>query len=344
MIMKNTFKKEIEDFLFSKYDAKKSSDIWVNIKCPYCDANSSKRHFYVCMDDNRPMVYRCFRASCGVRGVLNRKIARHLGIVSTHLLEFIDKEYLTNSKFIKDVDYYRMSLEESDDPDYRGLLGDISDDVEEYFYERTGHSAKEYQYIFRICSDIKYFFKYPGKGIDKDIKKKIYALTKNGKFIYLFNDTYTMLYYREIDGDRKGKLSIVTSDYLYKQHKPYTILRGEMDYGKDNKIYIAEGPFDIINTYLHFSNNEEAYYVATTGFTSTKNILKEITKYIFKPDVIIMSDSDVIITTYKNMLTNRKNNNILLNRVNRIYIYYNESGHDVGNINEKITLKKYRIK
>ena len=49
--MKNTFKKEIEDFLFSKYDAKKSSDIWVNIKCPYCDANSSKRHFYVCMDD-----------------------------------------------------------------------------------------------------------------------------------------------------------------------------------------------------------------------------------------------------------------------------------------------------
>ena len=99
--MKNTFKKEIEDFLFSKYDAKKSSDIWVNIKCPYCDANSSKRHFYVCMDDNRPMVYRCFRASCGARGVLNRKIARHLGIVSTHLLEFIDKEYLTNSKFIK---------------------------------------------------------------------------------------------------------------------------------------------------------------------------------------------------------------------------------------------------
>ena len=345
--LSNPLKQEIYDILEQREDSiiSPTSD-WVNMKCPICDGNSDKHHFYILMTDNGPMMCNCFRAGCLYKKVLDRKMARVLGIRKPELLDYIDKERMMNKRYGKSaVEYHSNALEfELDDPNYIGPLGEISDEVEAYFYKRTHKSAREYQQLFRICSDIEYFFKYAGRKTPEDTKKRIRWREKRGKYIYFFNDTFTMLQYRQIDGKMKGKMSLVKSDNKLLKHKPYIIPKEPISEDNGVNIVIAEGVFDIINTYLYFSKKEDTgYYVTTTGFASTMNVLREMTKYHYMSRITIMADSDVNIKKIRSLLLLNKRNNID-DRISSLEVKYNEKGKDVGDIEERVSIKRYKLK
>ena len=327
------YKKALEQFLFDHREGRYHNTAWLECKCPFCDFNSRKRHLNILMDRNQPLIFRCFRASCGRSGVVNKKMGRTLGITNSSLLEAIENDYLKSSKTKLTSSYYVNDFIE--DYSYEVELHDLRDDTKEYFFKRTGIKIDKYKSLFRVCDNITQFTK---DNKNRFNTKKLYYLIKleedNHNFIYFFNDTYTMLYYREIDGDRKGKMSLVDNVYdRYIRHKPYYFTSD-----KNPKLYIAEGIFDIINTYF-YTGNRKGSYIASNGFASTRNILYEFTKYIYLPDVVILSDNDVPIEKYQYFLRGQ-----LGNRMKSLKILYNENDKDIGDIRSGIKYKQIRLK
>lgn len=327
------YKKKLEQFLMDNREGRYHNTAWLECKCPFCDSNSKKRHFNILIDRNQPLIFRCFRASCGRSGVINKNMARTLGITNSMLLEDIENDYLTTSKTKLSSSYYVNDF--IDDYTYEVELHDLRDDTKEYFYKRTGIKIDKYKSLFRICDNMTQFVKDNKARFDS---RKLYFLLKleenDHRFIYFFNDTYTMVFYREIDGDKKGKISLVDNVYdRYVRHKPY--------YFSTNKtpvLYVAEGIFDIINTYFYVGN-KKGNYIASNGFASTRNILFEFTKYIYFPDVIIMSDEDVPIEKYLWFLKGR-----LGDRIKSLKIIYNELDKDIGDIRNGIKQNVIRLK
>ena len=338
----NSCKEEILQVLEEEGGIWRSNTSWISVKCPFCDHSSSKSHFHLHLDANSPMIFKCFRARCSVSGVLNKKIARKIGINNKRLLDYIDKEFLRHSRYKSSNEYYSNIPDEDyfDDEDYMGLLGYLSDDTEEYFKYRTNMSAREFQYEFRICDSMTYFHKYNKKRIKTDRIDWLIKLESMGKkFIYFFNDRYSFFMYRQINGDMKGKMSLVKAELIYK-HKPYLIDNSnkKVEY-EIPTIYIAEGVFDIANVYFHLMMRDTGYYIASGGFASTKNIILDIAKYIYMPKVVIMSDSDVGIEVYKKNILPK-----VTKRISSLDIYYNKKAKDVGDIKEGISLRKYKLK
>ena len=71
----------VKDWLLDHRDSKFSNNTqWLETKCPKCDANSKKRHLSIQLKDDKPMIVKCFRASCNMGGKLNRQMARALGM------------------------------------------------------------------------------------------------------------------------------------------------------------------------------------------------------------------------------------------------------------------------
>lgn len=338
----NQFKEEILQTLKDNDGIWRSSSNYVSVKCPFCDQSSSKRHFNIHIHDDAPMIFRCFRARCGVAGVLNKKIARRLGINNKRLLDYIEGEFVKSSKYKTSSEFYSNEYDPEVDEDYVGLLGILSDDTEEYFKSRTNVSAREYQYTFRICDDLHYFYKYNKKRIEfKRIEWLLKSEDMGNKYIYFFNDRYSMVIYRQTNGDRKGKLSLVKNNILYK-HKPYTIERsdGMFDITKDVKtLFIAEGVFDIINTYFYLGRNVNGHFIASGGFSATKNIIMDYSKYNYKPHIIIISDDDIPIDVYKKWILKNTDK-----RISHLDIHYNKNAKDVGDIKTGINLISYKLK
>lgn len=329
---------EIKEAIY-KVDNKskfRSSSGWLTTKCPYCDTNSKKSHFNIKLVDNSPIIFKCFRATCGMGGMLNKKTLRKLGINKLELLDKIENEYLKFSKFHKNNEYYEK--EES----YK--LGSISDLTEEYFKSRTNVSAEEHQRTFRIVSSITEF-----RDLNKNKIKhsKLDFLIKheaNGKkFISFLNDRYTMLYYREIGGSElKGKTSIVNTSDVTLKHKPYSLQnKGEINLHDKGSatLFLAEGTFDIINTYLYFGKNINATFVASTSFTASKSIIMEFSKYKYHPYIVIMSDDDVDIQYYRFNILKYTDS-----RISHLIVIYNEFYKDMGDFKYGFKPKRIDLK
>lgn len=327
------YKKKLEQFLIDNREGRYYNTAWLECKCPFCDSNSKKGHFNILIDRRQPLIFRCFRASCGRSGVINKNMARTLGVTNSMLLEAIENDYLTSSKTKLSSSYYVNDF--IDDYTYEVELHDLREDTKEYFYKRTGIKIDKYKSLFRICDNMTQFVKDNKARFDS---RKLYFLLKleenDHRFIYFFNDTYTMVFYREIDGDKKGKISLVDNVYdRYVRHKPYYFSTD-----KTPVLYVAEGIFDIINTYFYVGN-KKGNYIASNGFASTRNILFEFTKYIYFPDVIILSDEDVPIEKYLWFLKGR-----LGDRIKSLKIIYNELDKDIGDIRNGIKQNVIRLK
>ncbi len=309
---------------------------WLQTKCPVCDGTSKKSHLNICLKEGSPIIYKCFRASCGISGVLNRQMARKIGIYSSNLLEAIDTENLLYHKYNDNVEYYKNEKSK-----YK--LGVLSDKAKDYFYKRTGHDADEYQAFFRICSDLEKFYKDNKDKLNYDKLQYIIKKHKKGSYIYFFNDTYTLVYYREIGGDNaKGKYPLIEKKDSLKVHKPCTFRnKGENKLHKkrgSSTLFIAEGIFDIINAFFHVSNSFNGYFMASSGFVATKGVIQTFSKYFYKPYVVVFSDSDVDIEYYRFKILPS-----IVKRISSLVIIYNRKAHDMGEVEKGFDLERIVI-
>ena len=337
MSMTKSLRDEIREYISEGMDSKiwKSTG-WVSIKCPVCDHNSKKHHLSIQLKEGTPIIYKCFRASCGIGGIMDKNMARKIGISNSKLLADIDDEMLKFHKFKDNIEYHKSEKR------FSTLLTNKKN-VEDYFYDRTHVNLVDVQDKLRIFTDLNDFYKKNKRYIDYDKIKYFLNLDRNSDFIYFLNDTHSMILYRELkDNGRKGKIPLVNTDNSFKTHKPYAFKnKGEYKIHKKNSntIFLAEGTFDIINTYLHLAKDIEGYFVASGGFSQSYRILKNFSKYYFKPVVIISSDNDVAVEYYRYKLLPR-----IRKRIGKMILLYNKNGKDMGDLRdgkldvEKITL------
>ena len=310
---------------------------WASTKCPFCDANSKKRHFHININPDEAIIYKCFRATCGVSGIMNKKILRKLKIFSTKIAEEVENEAIKFNKFKNDINYIKNDKKS-------GLnLPPLSEKAEEYFNLRTGKNAIDYQDFLRMTSDLNKFYEMNKKYLSYETMKYVLNMDKKSDFIYFFNDTYTMVYYRELKPDgKKGKSSIInTKKNSLQSHKPYAFHnKGELKLynPKSNTLILAEGTFDIINTFFYVGLKANAYFMATTGFAATRNIIMEFSKYYYKPYIVIASDSDAPIDYYRYRLLPK-----IKDRISDLVILYNKKGHDMGDIKDGIDIERIPI-
>lgn len=307
---------------------------WVETKCPSCDKKrDNKRHLNIQLIDGRPIIGTCFRASCNVGGILNKQFGKSLGL-SDELCTLLEEESIKYHKYSTVTKYYVNNIRD----DF--ILGDIDPDVGEYFLKRTGKNLIEYQSVFRICTSMKKFLK-----VNKLKIPQAYPLIRweeeGRKFIYFFNSTYSVVNYREIYGENlKGKLTLVrgnTKENL--KHKPYFVDNNKNEYNEDfDTLIIAEGPFDIVNTYLHLFSGHNALFLSVTGAASLKSIIFEYTKYHYRARIHIISDKDIDISWYKRFLYNK-----IKDRVSEFIVYYNKLSKDVGDISDGFDMEKITL-
>ena len=324
-----------------KYDEKakfRKSRGWVTVKCPYCDTSSNKSHFNIQLKEGQPIIYKCFRASCGVGGVLNKKVARKLNISDTKVLGELDDMFLANTKYHTSNEYYAK------EGNYK--LGEINDVCENYFKLRTGASATMYQNKFRIASSLEEFVRLNSKKITfmNNIKFLLEAEKHGRDFIYFFNDRYTMLYYREINGlDIKGKVAINKNSSILLKHKPYSVVHTGKASKLHNKgsdtLFLAEGIFDIINTVLFIAPEVTGTFIASTSFEASRSIIQEFSKYKYKPYIVIISDSDIDLPLYKFKILR-----YIEKRISDMLVLYNTVAKDFGDIRYSMKVERFKLK
>ena len=308
---------------------------WVQTSCPKCDGKNKKMHLHIHLEEGKPIIYKCFRAGCNTAGLMNRYIGRKLNFTSK-LNDKLEAEAVKFSTYSTAHNYIQKNK------DY--TLGTLDDFAVDYFNDRTGKDLYEFQDLLRISSNMTRFAK------DNDIERKkvsmLLRMERNGRrFIYFFNDTFSTVFYREVYGEnRKGRLNIIStsrSDMIL-SHKPYIIQpKGSLNLSEYfSTVILAEGPFDIINSYFHVApKNLNATFISTGGVAQLRSVIFEYTKYHYKAKIFIVSDNDVTISWYRHYLLTR-----IENRISELIILYNLSAHDVGDINAGINMNKVVLK
>lgn len=311
---------------------------WLQLKCPKCDGHSKKSHLWIHLSDNSSIVYKCHRASCGIHGLLNKSMAKEIGLTGSELLEEIDNEYL---KFIgkREVNTYYKNKNE-----INYLEEESNEEVKEYFLSRTGKElTDELKNDFRIFTNLNEFYEKNKDYIEYSSIKRYLYYHKSKDYIYFLNDTFTMVLYRQVNGEDKGKFSIVSNTNT-RTHKPYGFKvlikdsNNRLHKPKSNTLIIAEGPFDILNARLSATGRLAGQYIASGGNSQIFKIVKEFCKYYYKPVIVIFSDNDVDINFYKYRVLR-----VIKKRVDRVYVIYNNKGKDIGENPKEWDLKSFEI-
>lgn len=304
---------------------------WLACKCPFCDNKSdTKRHMSICLIPGGHMIYRCWRDSCQVKGVLNRDIGRRF-LLDGEICNILEEEASRYVKYPHTTIYYARVG--------NFKLGKIDAVVDQYFKDRTGFNLNEVQEELRIVTDLNHFVKI-NKIEDKSNVYPLLLQEQNGaKFIYFFNDTFTSIGYRQVNGKLKGFVSLFKTDpKSRKKHLPYILGREYEKQPNRESLYLAEGQFDIINTYLTIFKDKPGAFIATGGMAKLRNIVVQFIKTHYRPRITILSDSDVKLSIYNKLLKQ------IDSRISELVILYNTKYKDVGEIEKGYNFKKVILK
>ena len=335
----DTLRDILRDTLETNTESHWTNRGFLETKCPFCDSKKdSKKHMNLRLIEGEPISFKCFRASCSKTGILDSKLARALGISNSKVLRAIDEDLLVFTRQgYKPVNFY-SSL---------GQIGDLPPVTDtkayNYFHDRTGYDiTPEYQRLFRVTSDFKTFYEDNKHKISSNQAQRMSNRSKFKNALYFFNATYTQCNMREIEKDGgKKNFSLVKREKGYTRHREYSF-RGSgnkklHDKGSDTMI-IAEGPFDIINTYFHLYNEYDAYFSASLGFSKLKSTIDLFIKWHWNPVIIVISDSDVPLQKYKSILRR------IEKRVSAFCVVYNKKAKDFGDINDEWEVSKIWLK
>lgn len=311
---------------------------WVQVSCPFCgdSPNPKTKHLNIRLTGDNLFVIKCFQPKCDVGGFLNKKRLHRLGITDTKIISEVQKLYNRNKGM---VHTYTSELMEGRTSSIQ-LNYDVPKVVKDYFKKRT-NMILDVEYInkYRVVVNFRQF------ALDNpDIKKssalsRIINREKEGKFyIGFLNATHTQLFVRSItDSEIKHVKIPIVEIPEYMRHEDYCINQN-MSYIETNNVFIAEGVFDIINTNKHIGGGIHGVYIASATANGIPRILNKYADLLYKANFYFVSDSDVPMRFYKEMIKEKPY------RFNKIAVIYNKAGKDVGDISEPIELERTDLK
>lgn len=337
------------DALMEMENAKPSGDgTHLLIRCPFCGDSKTDQvprslSIKVDVDPGEPILYQCFRASCGSKGVLRTNILQDMGITDMSVItELAQYNATINTNF--DKPFVTRSAK-----GYALVNLPVGDNVAKlkYINKRLGTSLeigdlKNFKIQLSLLEMLRL------NDIRRLSVKKSFADSLDAYcvgFISMFSDYMVC---RDITPDMK----IGMRYYSYR-------ISGKPD-PNDLKIYcipcdidimdphsaeinVAEGPFSILGAYLNTNLGREkrnSIWLANCGSQYTNTILRVCKQYgLLKVRINIWSDSEIKIKKYENLYASLKNRL----DIRRMIVYYNDKADDFGHPKSEIRVRESTI-
>jgi len=336
----------VYEFLKSLPVSNESSDRGnITIRCPFCgDSVKSRDHgnFSIKIDvkPGEPMLYRCFRANCGISGILKSDTLQKLGCTNMNtLLELskynhtinknLDKEFIsrkprnyqmvniTNQLNLVKLNYINRRL---------GTTLTIADlkilkiQLSLYDFLKLNNIHKlSYNYTYcdllnQYC--ISFVSMYSDYLICRDISKKL-----------ITNRRYTIYRTTGVPSPEDIKLYSIPAELDLLSPVIATI-------------NIAEGPFSILGAYFNtnmIKETENVLWLANCGSDYLNSILHVCKQYgLLDVKINIWSDSEIKLNKYEKLLKTLQNRLI----IREFSVLYNTKAEDFGHDKDNIAISK----
>ena len=337
----------VVEFLESLPGSKPSMDgSQMAVMCPWCDSDgTSKPHLSVKLevDSGEPMLYQCFRASCGKRGVLKTDDLRLLGCRDKDVINELAQHNLTVNPHLEKEFAPRESREVA-------LVNlPVGNNAEKlaYIQQRLGLRL-EYEHLQELKIQLSLLDMLRLNDI-----KKLSASKKTVRnldvycigFISMFRDYMVC---RDITPDLKTGARYYTYRISGKPDpndlRIYCIPRTiDLMDPRAAVINVAEGPFSILGAYLNTDlgrDRPNSLWLANCGSQYEKTILTVCRQFgLLKVRINIWSDSEIKIGLYQKLKKGLKGHLDIRN----LCIYYNRDAEDFGVPKSRIRVEEVTL-
>jgi len=318
------YEDSFEDFLRDHVgNALKITPSNIIMRCPWCEWDEGdKKHYHLHISTRGP-IFNCVRAECNHSGMLS-KLFKQLTGSARDLTKYVDKEVLKNSieiKKDKSIDHLKLRKFITPPIHRKDFVEKI-----DYLKYRFHYSPVNIYDIHGLIVNPIEFFKLNNIEINEQLKKSIDFIQRG--YVGFLTENHTSIVFRNINKNEKkyrfrrvALQPAVLLDYYKLQHDT-EICRNS------NTIVIAEGIFDIFDAHLfnYMGMTESAFAFYCSFSNRFSALLKSIAYFdnIYRPNVVILSDSNVKIEYYKRI------RRFIKHLCNQVHIYYNISGGDFG--------------
>jgi hypothetical protein len=307
MKLDKTAKQEIIDFLVERYDAKKTpNERELMMRCPFCNdsRDRSKRHFYISLDDSKPMLYHCFRASCLASGIVDQDF---MSMLMFHKPDTLRKLNAFNrsvsgggKKFSKYVSKQLVNV--------ISVKDEVSKAKLKYINRRLGTDLTFKDiYNLKINLNLLELLKFNEIQVDANKEQWYKALSDYGiSFISAYND---YLIVRDVSKSQKLKKRYTNINIFgnYEGATKFYAIPQRIDLLSKEPIVlnVSEGAFDILGVYYNTSIDREFsnhIYAAANGGGIVNLVMHYIRHYgLLDLKINVFSDSDVEIESYETL-------------------------------------------
>lgn len=340
------FKEELYSRLLSLPASKKVNPTQVVVRCPFCgdsQRDMSHGHMYVKIDpynDDIPVMYNCFRISCGEHGIMTPEVLRAFDIydldMSSNLSRYNKKAV---SKLSKKIGFRTGKL------NYNvPLASNIERNIrkKKYIEERMGISMsfEDVRNLKIILSlgDFLIYNKIDIVNCTEYIAKKIEA-----DYVGFLSLKNNFIVFRDITGKHKERYIKYTIEKDLLNNGTFYTIPVNIDLLTTDKIeiHLAEGTFDTLGVFYHVMDKQtyNKIYVSVTGGNYIAPIKYFLNLGIIgNVDVHIYSDQGVGLNFYRRNVKNK-----IAMFVDNIYVHYNERSKDCGVTKDKISLTTHKL-
>ena len=334
----------VKEFLLTQPRARLTSDdTEVSIKCPFCgDSDKSDHgHCYIKLnvDENEPMYYHCFRASCGEKGVLTPDILETMGCTDPDTLMELA---VHNSNFSGKKLQKQFVSRKKRSYELVNLNTKINQVKLQYVNNRLGTKLTTGELRdYKIQLSLYDFLRI--NDIRKLAFKESYCNILNAYcigFVSMYSD-YLIL--RDISKDEKtGKRYTIyraSGRPDPNDLRMYSIPR-EIDLldSKPATINVAEGAFSILGAYLHTKIGREtpnSVWLANCGSDYYKTIVQVVKQYgLLDVYLNIWSDTEIPVKKYVDLMKRLEPRMNLM----KMHVFYNVAAEDFGHSKRDIKL------
>lgn len=295
------------------------------IRCPNCEMLEKKERYHLNIGINQP-VFNCLRAGCNYQGSVAKLIKDLVGNDFDYP-RYVNIEEMRKVQRIKKIDLAKahLKLKKFNLPVINRKQFQNKIDYLKYRFHYAPINVYDIHGL--IVNPIE-FFSINNIALDERAKKRLYYL--QDQYIGFLTENHGSIVFRNINPEEKEYRfyrhqlqNIPMLDYYKLSHETDSCL-------KSNAVVLAEGIFDIFDAhifnYMNLTNSVLGFYCALSN--KFERLLKSIAYFdnIYRPDVIILSDSNVKINYY------RRIKKYIEHLCNKIIIYYNVSGGDFGDL------------
>ena len=341
------FKMELYNRLLENPSVKRVSgnNSQLYTRCPFCgdsSRDSLAKHFYIKIDidnDDIPIMYNCFRASCAQSGIMTSDVLRMLDIydleMSSSLSRYNKKasKNISNSKFSSGKLDYSVPPFQSTENNVRKV---------KYIEDRLGINLSSHDIgKFKIVTSLKEFLLF--NKIEYITCKDNIARQIEADYVGFLSVFNNFIVFRDITGNHKERyIKYTIKRDLYNNGTFYSIPT-TVDLLSSDKIelHVAEGTFDILSVYFNILNQEsknKVFISITSGnYSSAIGYFIKL-GIVGNVDIHIYSDKGVDIRQYRKQVKNKYGV-----WIDSIYIHYNELEKDCGVPRDKIQLKTFTL-